>query len=66
MPLDISLGDIVKTKKQHPCGSSLWTVIRVGADVKIKCNGCARIVMMDRAELARRVKSIDKVDQKID
>ena len=37
---EIRLGDVVMTRKQHPCGSSEWTVIRTGADIKIKCNGC--------------------------
>lgn len=45
---EIRLGDLVQTRKTHPCGSSEWTVIRTGADIKIKCSGCGRIVMMDR------------------
>ena len=45
---EIRLGDLVQMKKVHPCGSAEWTVIRTGADIKIKCSGCARIVMMDR------------------
>ena len=60
MILEIDLGDIITTKKQHPCGSITWTVIRVGADIKIKCRGCGHIVMMDRADLAKRVKKIER------
>ncbi len=45
---EIRLGDVVMMRKQHPCGSSEWTVIRTGADIKIRCSGCGRIVMMDR------------------
>ena len=55
----IRLGDVVQTRKQHPCGSSEWTVIRTGADIKIRCSGCGRIVMMDRETfLKRRKKTI--------
>lgn len=54
--MDIQLGDIVKMRKPHPCGSDVWTVIRVGADIKIRCTGCQRIVMLDRAEFEKRVK----------
>lgn len=53
---EIRLGDVVMTRKPHPCGSDLWTVIRIGADIKIKCQGCGRIVMMDRAEFVKRRK----------
>ena len=53
---DIRLQDIVQMRKTHPCGSNEWTVIRVGADIKIKCGKCGRIVMMDRAEFVKRRK----------
>ena len=58
---EIRIGDVVQTRKQHPCGSSEWTVIRTGADIKIKCNGCGRIVMMDRdVFLKRRKKTLSQ------
>ncbi|HOM42795.1 MAG TPA: DUF951 domain-containing protein, partial [Bacillota bacterium] len=41
-PKQFNLGDIVETKKQHPCGDNHWEVIRVGADFKIKCLKCGR------------------------
>ncbi|MDD3335634.1 MAG: DUF951 domain-containing protein [Eubacteriales bacterium] len=53
---EIRLGDVVQTRKSHPCGSDRWTVIRIGADIKIKCLGCGRIVMMDRADFVKRRK----------
>lgn len=53
---EIRLGDVVQTRKQHPCGSSEWTVIRTGADIKIRCTGCDRIVMMDRETFLKRRK----------
>ncbi|NLK94951.1 MAG: DUF951 domain-containing protein [Clostridiales bacterium] len=52
------LGDIITMKKQHPCGSFDFEVIRVGADVKIKCTGCGRIVMIPRSKFVRLAKKI--------
>lgn len=49
------LGDIVKMKKQHPCGSYNWEVMRMGADIKIKCQGCGRLVMLPRSEFERKM-----------
>lgn len=54
------LGDVVQMKKQHPCGSSNWEVIRLGADIKIKCIGCERIVMIPRSKFQKGVKKIIK------
>ncbi len=56
--MDIRLGDQVKMRKPHPCGSDLWTVTRVGADVKIRCQGCGRLVMLDRGVFEKRLKKI--------
>ena len=55
---ELRLGDLVQMRKMHPCGSDRWTVIRVGADIKIRCSGCSRIVMMHRADFTKRVKKI--------
>jgi len=55
---DVQLHDVVQMRKQHPCGSDLWTVIRTGADIKIRCKGCARIVMMDRETFFKRRKRL--------
>lgn len=55
---DIRLLDIVEMKKPHPCGSNEWTVIRVGADIKIRCNNCNRIVMIERPLFLKRCKKI--------
>lgn len=54
------LGDIVEMKKQHPCGSNEWEVIRIGADIKIKCCNCSRIVMIPRSKFEKDVKKIIK------
>lgn len=54
------IGDIVEMKKGHPCGSNNWEVIRLGADIKIKCLGCGRIVMLSRNKFEKSVKKIIK------
>ena len=63
--MQIELGDIVTTKKKHPCGSQQWVITRVGADVKIKCLGCARVVMMERGEFEKRVKKITRQEENV-
>lgn len=55
---ELNLGDIVLMKKQHPCGSSEWEIIRLGADIKIKCVGCGRLVMLPRNKFQKGVKKI--------
>lgn len=50
-----NLGDIVKMKKQHPCGSYTWEVVRMGMDIKIKCTGCGRLVMLPRSEFEKKM-----------
>ena len=55
---ELMLGDLVQMRKTHPCGSDKWTVIRVGADIKIRCSGCGRIVMLDRDSFLRRRKAV--------
>lgn len=55
---ELRLGDVVQMRKTHPCGSDRWTVTRIGADVKIKCMGCDRVVMMDRATFLKRRKKV--------
>lgn len=58
MQKTIDIGDILVLKKQHPCGANKWKVIRTGADVKLQCMGCDRIVMIDRPTLYKRIKRI--------
>lgn len=55
-----NLGDIVQTRKGHPCGSNQWEIIRLGADIKIKCIGCGRIVMLPRIKFEKSVKKVVK------
>lgn len=52
------VGDIVKMKKTHPCGSDEWEVLRTGADIRMKCLGCSHMVMIERPKFARNVRKI--------
>jgi len=56
MTVEIKVGDIVRLRKAHPCGSYEWEVVRVGADIGLKCLKCQRKVLLDRGVFERRVK----------
>ena len=55
-PIDIYLGDVVQMRKQHPCGGDTWRVVRLGAEIGIRCLTCDRKVLLPRATFERRVK----------
>ena len=52
---EYNIGSLVVMKKGHPCGENLWEVIRLGADIKIKCNKCGRMVMIPRIDFNKKV-----------
>lgn len=56
--MNVKLGDKILTKKPHPCGSSEWTIVRVGVDIKIKCLGCGRVVMLNLSDFEKRLKKV--------
>jgi hypothetical protein len=56
---DLQLGQIIEMKKIHPCGSFKWEITRLGADIKIQCLNCKRIVMLDRQKFLKSVKKFD-------
>ena len=58
MKVDYKLNDIVIMKKPHPCGSNKWQIIRVGADIKIKCLNCGRTIMLERVEFNKKIKKV--------
>lgn len=55
---DLALDDRVRLRKPHPCGSYVWRVVRLGADIGLKCEGCGRRVLLPRSEVERRIKQI--------
>ena len=58
--MDIAVGDIIKMKKQHPCGNSEWEVLRTGADFRLKCMGCGHQIMLARKLVEKNIKSLRK------
>ena len=54
----LNIGDIVKMRKAHPCGGDLWKITYVGADIKMRCETCGRIVMLERPVFEKRVKKL--------
>ncbi len=54
----LALGDRIRLRKPHPCGSYDWVVVRLGADIGLKCEGCGRRVLLPRSEVERRLKQI--------
>jgi hypothetical protein len=58
MTIEVKLGDIVRLRKVHPCGSYEWEVVRVGADIGLKCLKCQRRVLLEREVFERRVKTV--------
>lgn len=55
---EFALNDIVEMKKQHPCGENRWKIIRMGMDVRIKCLGCDRSVLIPRNEFSKKMKKV--------
>jgi hypothetical protein len=53
-PLELWLGDVLRLRKAHPCGSTSWRVVRLGADIGLTCEGCGRRVMLERRRLEER------------
>ncbi|MBK7202179.1 MAG: DUF951 domain-containing protein [Anaerolineae bacterium] len=60
MLLELSLGDIVRLRKPHPCGGYDWEVVRLGADIGIRCLTCQHKVLLERRDLERRLKTFVK------
>ena len=58
--MDIQVGDIVKLKKRHPCGSFEWEVLRIGADFRLKCTGCGHQIMISRKLVEKNTQKFKK------
>ncbi len=56
--MDIQVGNIIKMKKSHPCGSHEWEVLRIGADFRLKCRGCEHQIMIPRRQAEKNIKEI--------
>jgi len=58
MSIQIDLGDIVRLRKKHPCGSSEWEVVRLGVDIGLVCQGCGRRILLPRSKFNKQCKAI--------
>lgn len=56
--MDVQVGDVLKLKKNHPCGSCEWEVLRIGADFRLKCRGCGHQVMVPRTKIEKNIREI--------
>ena len=61
MEKEYKLGSIVIMKKEHPCGTNEWEITRIGADIKIKCINCGRMIMLPRIEFNKILKKVIKI-----
>ena len=62
--MEYNLGDIVKTKKMHPCGNNLWKIVRIGVDFKLKCLKCNHIIVLPREKALKAItKKIEENEQ---
>lgn len=59
--MDYKLGSIVIMKKEHPCKTNRFKVVRVGADIKIMCINCGRVIMMPRIEFNKKIKKVESL-----
>jgi hypothetical protein len=55
---EYELYDVVELKKGHPCGANAWKIIRLGMDIRLKCENCGRSVLIPRLKFNRRIKKI--------
>ena len=58
--MEYNIGDIVRTKKVHPCGSKLWKITRVGVDFKLECKGCNHVITVERQKALKMITKIEK------
>ena len=61
--MDIRVGDIITLKKQHPCGSKDWEVLRIGADFRLKCKGCDHQIMIPRPQAEKNIRNIQRKEE---
>jgi len=54
---DLQMEDVLRLRKPHPCGATDWVVVRLGADIGLKCLGCGRRILLSRREVSRRLKA---------
>ncbi|MBN1936445.1 MAG: DUF951 domain-containing protein [Anaerolineae bacterium] len=58
MPMNLQVGDVVRLRKVHPCGGYEWDIVRIGADIGLKCRACGRRILEPRSKIEKQIKSI--------
>ena len=61
--MDIHVGDVLELKKEHPCGSRRWLVLRVGMDIKLRCLGCGHELMLPRSKAEKSIKRVLRTEE---
>lgn len=61
-PIRLAVGDRLELKKNHPCGANIFVVLRVGSDVRVKCENCGHDMTLDRIKLERSIKKISHTE----
>ncbi len=62
MKNNYELGSVVQMKKNHPCGSNIFRIVRIGVDIKIKCENCGRTIMLSRLDFNKKIKKVLEVE----
>ena len=62
--MDIHVGDVLELKKEHPCGSRRWLVLRVGMDFKLRCEGCGHELMLPRSKAEKSIKRVLRAEER--
>lgn len=55
--MEYKIGDVVETKKPHPCGTNKWEIIRIGIDFKLKCTKCSHVITLQRSKAIKAIKN---------
>ena len=55
--MDLNIGDIIRLKKPHPCGSYTWEILRTGIDIRLKCTGCSHQIMHPRKQIEKNIRN---------
>jgi len=63
MPMDLRVGDVVETRKQHPCGNNRFEIMRTGMDFRIKCLKCNKQIWITRQNLEKRIKKVERPEE---
>ena len=63
MPIALRIGDVVRLRKKHPCGGFEWEVVRVGADIGLRCLTCGRRILTPRSKIEKRIKTVRAGDE---